>query len=572
MKGSKYKDFNYVKEIAWDLFVRLGRPPSQLDFRKAGHRSVLVYHKLRTIYEAFGWQMRMPTEHWKGLENVKKALLPFYLEHNRIPTAKELILMNLSTMLNYHSIYEIAKIFGVEHQQRPPNFWTDESNAKKEIESVLDKLPGGIMDKAFLATQGMQAALSHYPLNIINSWFSFEYKRKPRGYWVYGNNVLSELKKLPIPPNYLPPHDYLVKNGKSSISYAIGKHHGGFRKFARKYKLQYDGIKFIADCGCIALSHFELFVHNFLYKHNIKHDSDQVISSDSNEKNYRYDIKFEWNDQRYYVELWGNMGRQYKKNKALKKELYKRMSLELIEIEYSIFQNNSYHQFDKYLTDIFNFALPEQTKKNHKIKFDELNKCIIYTFDDLKNDILPLIKENAGKMPSQKILKDHKLDKKVNKFGGINKVAKKLNFKTSRKPPGYWESPKNMETEILKVTGGKYILPINTYLRKNGHFGILSGLKYHGGLLKFGLDNGFEIPSRNSSNQHLVKYNVKIKDGKWADIGYVLTQAKALKSKLGRRPKQKDYQQNGMGGMFTYFTMHTVHKKLDWPIRRLPNK
>jgi hypothetical protein len=103
---------------------------------------------------------------------------------------------------------------------------------------------------------------------------------------------------------------------------------------------------FVLSNGAIVRSTYEVMFGNFLIKNNINFLTDKVIDKNSIER-YRYDFLIkDVNGNDSYFEIWGNDYRteyakfkNYCETRNLKINFYKKLKLNLIEIESDIFKN-----------------------------------------------------------------------------------------------------------------------------------------------------------------------------------------------------------------------------------------
>lgn len=120
-----------------------------------------------------------------------------------------------------------------------------------------------------------------------------------------------------------------------------------------------------------------------------------------------------------------------------------------------------------------------------------------YTFDDLKNELISIVKE-LGYLPSRKELGSlgkENLYSHINKFGGQSFVANKLNTVTFSeyrgiKSDGFWGNRGNLymliEQELLPLVRELGYIPTESYLRRHGLYEISMLVQKFGGRRRVG--------------------------------------------------------------------------------------
>lgn len=119
---------------------------------------------------------------------------------------------------------------------RSRGYWKNWNNVKKELEEIINEL--GHFPRFKELNEVGRSSLNIGMKNFggarkVREILGYDQKTKPSGSWQNLEFTLKEARQAIKNENWdkLPRHDILIKYGYSSLSIAIVRYHGGFRKF-----------------------------------------------------------------------------------------------------------------------------------------------------------------------------------------------------------------------------------------------------------------------------------------------------------------------------------------------------
>lgn len=228
----------------------------------------------------------------------------------------------------------------------------------------------------------------------------------------------------------------------------------------------------IDDRGFYNRSYYEYILAQYLIHNNIFYEREQCPFPYPNDK-LRSDFKFTTKDGIvYHLELWGYLSgyeylesraNQYLKRKEMKKALYKKYNINLIEVDARIFSNNLstiQNKLSVILSDILNVEL-KKVKREYIINpkgltNDELfNSAMKYSVDGITLPETTLFQEKDTTLFNEILLR----------FDNLNNFAREYGVRTNNKR-GFWN--KNSILETMFIIKDKYgFMPTCTYIRNN---------------------------------------------------------------------------------------------------------
>lgn len=485
-----------------------------------------------------------PHCYWNNFENVKKTILP-YIENNKFPsyTILKKIIPDAFAVIKKHGgrkkvaqklkceinltwsrikitkelkiiIYELKRcptLEEIKHKnkklfleikkaknlsyfkeklgyktQKPANYWTDKQIIKdlKKFYNEINELPTQTALKN-KEKHDLIAAIGNSGKSIFyfRKKLGLKEKNKPPYYWHNFENLANEIKPY-IKNNQFPYYQELINN-VSGIGCGLLKF-GGIVNVAKK--MGYDPSGFhIASDGHHVFSVYELILDEYLYSRKIPHEINGYIHKD---RKFRYDFKV----YDYFIEIWGyppnkkdKRSINYNLKRKEKEEFYKNKNLKLISLEHHVFHKKTEEEIINELDNIF----------------------LSLGFGEFKVDVLPIIKNvikhncfltekniiqelelliiKLGEFPSINCLRKLRrfsLIGAIQKYGGILKFRKIMNYELKIKEVYYWND-KTIIEELKKITEKIQHFPFLPELRKMGKNNLVCAINRNGKINKF---------------------------------------------------------------------------------------
>jgi exonuclease VII small subunit len=251
-----WKDFENIKRELEEVIKKLGRFPLGRELEKMGKKSLLYWigrchGGLCEVCKKMGWKTKkeLREEYWRDFENVKKELEEMIKKLGRFPMYKEIERTRYTILYwveKYHGgLARVREKMGYETSKRkPPRYWKDINNVKKELEEVIEKL-GRIPTYKELVKMGKSSLCSqvsryHGKLHKIYEEMGYEAKKTFSEYWKNFENVKKELEEVIEKLGRFPLRKELIEMKKNTLVYWIVKYHGGLTEVRKKmgYKLK----------------------------------------------------------------------------------------------------------------------------------------------------------------------------------------------------------------------------------------------------------------------------------------------------------------------------------------------
>ncbi len=241
---------NVLKEVEIWRSKNGGVFPNQKSLGKTGNSSlgyaVISHFKgFRALRELLGEkQKRLPNKHWENFECVRDAIVEWQRTHDgEFPTKPALDLAGMSALgvaiSRHHDGFNAVRQRLQQPQVRlPDGHWKDFENVRRVMEQyriVHGKLPSGNdLENAGYSSVSDAISKYHDGVEAVRSRLGEQALQQTAGYWKDFENVLVVIAKYKNDYEKFPTHADLQRIGKSSVSMAITKYHGGFANVAQK--------------------------------------------------------------------------------------------------------------------------------------------------------------------------------------------------------------------------------------------------------------------------------------------------------------------------------------------------
>lgn len=227
------------------------------------------------------------------------------------------------------------------------------------------------------------------------------------------------------------------------------------------------------------------------------------------------------------------------------------------------------------------FPTASKLKKLHKFslahainnfgKFEKVARRLGYTlkqktpgywsrWENIKNELLPICKK-LNRMPNssylRRIRKEDLLAAIMAKWGGIFKVAKKLGYKTKRKPKGYYRNWRNFKREMLPICKKMRRMPTQKELYNLHRTDLIHHIRNFGTSPEVAKKLGYAV-------------KVKLKQaGYWSRWENVKKELLPICRKLGKMPSDSYLRKLGKSSLsraiYTYWGgIRKVKKRLEY--------
>ena len=567
-----WKNIENVKRELKPLIDKLGRFPSNNEMIKEIGSSlpkyITKYHGgilhlsqemgLKNYDESIG---RRTQGTWKKEDVVdiflkvlkKKKLNHFPSRYDLKDMGEDVYVGITQTFKTYKNFKTHIRDLGYEFSDKPKKevYWNP-----KIINEELTKITNEIgyfpsnsdLNKRGLST--LRRIISENP--SIKEPFLEKYSTKPRkytssrekGYWLNEENIKKETLKIYSKLGRIPPQKDLMELGYGSLHQHILKLDNEFLK-----KVDYfnDSNLLITKDGDRVRSNYELLFDNFLSYNNIKHETEGIISEDT-DVGYLYDFKLFLNNTIVYVEVWGytrgrtDFEKDYEKKRIKKERVYQKLGLKLIGIDGEKVFSKSFDEIYSELESLIQKFNPSFTSKPLDINYFLGGSN--YSINSIIEELKQIIKNNDGYFPTTYQLRELKggegLISMIQKYGGVDTFKKLLN--TDIKPRELKWDIDLLKKEIYKLNKLKYIPSVKD-LEKNNRLDIYGGINKNGGVKK--VSQKLKIPTK----REYLKINPEGYQGKWSEK-IIEREVKLIIEKIGRFPQEKDLKELGRSDLY----------------------
>ncbi len=180
-------------------------------------------------------KQRAPKYYWKDWNNVEKTIRLIIKSLKHFPTQSEIIGLGYSTLAfaisKYHGgIFVVREKLGYEAHQRPPGYWKNFENIRRELEPMIEE--GEYPSQRELLDQGYTGLVSAIGKNF-GGWSAVRERLggralvKPKDYWTEWKHVKTALLELTERLGHFPFSVDFRKSEYSRLPGAIAEFHGG---------------------------------------------------------------------------------------------------------------------------------------------------------------------------------------------------------------------------------------------------------------------------------------------------------------------------------------------------------
>ena len=562
-----WKNIENVKRELKPLIDKLGRFPSNNEMIKEIGSSlpkyIMKYHGgilhlsqemgLKNYDESIG---RRTQGTWKK-EDVVDKFLKILKKHklNHFPSRYDLKNMGEDVYVGITQIFKTYKNFkkhirdlGYDFSDKPKKevYWNVE-RINEELTKITNET-GYFPSNSDLNKRGLSTLRRIIGENpSLKKPFLKKYSLKPRkftspkesGYWLNEENIRNETLEVYSRFGRIPPSKELIELGYGSLHQHISKLDNELLK-----KVDYfnDSNLLITKDGDRVRSNYELLFDNFLSYNDIKHETEGVISENTN-VGYLYDFKLFINNTIVYVEVWGytrgrtDFEKNYESKRIKKEKEYQKLGLKLIGIDGEKVFSKSFDEIYSELESLIQIFNPSFTSKPLDINYFLGGSN--YSINSIIEELKQIIKNNDGYFPTTHQLRElnggEGLISMIQKYGGVDTFKKLLN--TDIKPRELKWDIDSLKKEIYKLNKLKYVPSIND-LKKNNRLDIYGGINKNGGVKK--VSQKLKIPTK----REYLRINPKGYQGKWSEE-IIEREVKLIIEKIGRFPQEKDLKELG---------------------------
>tara|TARA_B110000977_G_scaffold133927_1_gene170511 strand:- start:779 stop:2758 length:1980 start_codon:yes stop_codon:yes gene_type:complete len=567
-----WKNIENVKRELKPLIDKLGRFPSNNEMIKEIGSSlpkyIMKYHGgilhlsqemgLKNYDESIG---RRTQGTWKK-EDVVDKFLKILKKHklNHFPSRYDLKDMGEDVYVGITQIFKTYKNFkkhirdlGYDFSDKPKKevYWNVE-RINEELTKITNEIgyfpSNSDLNKRGLST--LRRIVGETP--SLKKPFLEKYSLKPRkytssresGYWLDEENIKKETLNVFRRFGRIPPSKELQELGYGSLHQHILKLDN---EFLEKVDYFNDSILLITKDGDRVRSNYELLFDNFLSYNNIKHETEGVISEDS-DKGYLYDFKLHLNETIVYVEVWGytrdrtDFEKEYGEKRLKKEKEYQKLGLKLIGIDGEKVFSKSFNEIYSELESLIQKFNPSFTSKPLDLNYFLGGSR--YSINSIIEELKQIIKNNDGYFPTTYQLREldggEGLISMIQKHGGVDTFKKLLN--TDIKPRELKWDIVLLKKEIYKLNKLKYVPSIKD-LEKNNRLDVYGGINKNGGVKK--VSKKLKIPTKSE----YLKINPREYQGRWSEE-VIEKEIKSIIKKTGRFPQEKDLKELGRNDLY----------------------
>ena len=415
----------------------------------------------RKYYEDLGYFI--PTETVNGKERVKKGtkITVHVLDlmkgsHTMVKVqcdeCGKIYEMPYKDYLKKYCVLKIGKLFcfdcinpamskyGIATQK----IWADKSYVLKRLDNFIKKngtLKGWTVNNQEGASIAARIREHGYDLEELCTELGYNYYELrnihyPEGFLYNYDNFKSILQKFIDENGYFPSQNQMRYD--LYIPESIPLRFGGSEQIMRDMGITENYL--IDDRGFYNRSYYEYILAQYLIHNNIPYEREQYPFPYPNDK-LRSDFTFTTKDGIvYHLELWGytsgyeyleSRANEYLKRKEMKKNLYKKYNINLIEVDAQVFSNTLsaiQNRLSNILSDILNVELKDVDRKYiinpRGLKNDELFESIMkYSEDGITLPDVLFLQKNDTSLLNEILLR----------FDNYNNFAKEYGVRTNNK-------------------------------------------------------------------------------------------------------------------------------------------
>ncbi|MEK6871622.1 MAG: hypothetical protein AABX16_01845 [Nanoarchaeota archaeon] len=537
---------------------------------------------------------------WQDFENVKAAIVSLEEKLGHFPTQREIVENGFSGLpaaitREYGTINALAEKLGKTTNQRERGYWKNQENFKNEFNTVVVEL-GHIPNYTELKELHgplLRSIERHYDgYNNFLKEQNLEISRKEEFYWADPKNAVAEVRALMQQHNLatLPNANVLEELGATSVTHAINKYYGGFRKFRlllgeKPPRIEMGQWKDVDYCIEQA--------NEIKKKLNVTTLPSNNVLREKGYQSFLQAIYKYHNGLRKFREL---LGEDQLKNAdgIWKDEEYTFTELEKFMQQHGYKTIPTYNTFKQQdagplLYGIQKFhggldACREKLKERERKQSDSLENLLeAYVNGDESidleetygkpadfwsewNNIEPILKKiigQYGSLPSGKKLSQEgksMVAAAIYKYhGGFHKVRKKLELEEIKKPSKYWKQWKNVKKELEQIIQTVGHFPSTSEMGNEGLSTLAMAINNFGGVNKVRKKLGYET----------IEHKVKEYES-WEKIEEIV---RPIIEELGSFPSASELRRRGLGQLVTalydyHGGINVARKKLGYEIKK----
>ncbi len=379
----------------------------------------------------------------------------------------------------------------LKNKERPHKYWHNLENVLYSVRKVSDEIGHFPTQLELKNYYGINNAISKYHGGLLEVRKKAGYGEpgeKPAGYWQEWKNTQRELKKAIRENNgEFPSQKYLTLNGLSSLSVAISKYFGGFRKVREQmgFEVGTQNPELLKDFKWVSKQ----------IKRITKDNHGEFPTNPRLKELERYDLT--WAIYKYHGGI--NAVREKMGYRPIQSSpgAFKDWKTVYDELRSVIRENDGEFPSESHLREIGRGDIAHAINKYHggvgkaqvKMGFQlkQRPRGQLKGWEYVESELRKRMKDNNGRFPSQKFLIKNGEGSLVaaiqNYHGGMMAVRKKLGVEYDQNPYGTlqsWDWLEQQLKEIIDKNDGE--LPSYTALTKMGRHDIKHSIgKYHGG-------------------------------------------------------------------------------------------
>lgn len=385
---------------------------------------------------------------------------------------KKYCVLKIGKLFCFDCINPAMSKYGIATQK----VWDDKSYVLKRLDNFIKKngtLKGWTVNNQEGTNIAARIREYGYDLEELCTELGYNYYELrdihyPEGFLYNYDNFKSILQKFIDENGYFPSQNQMRYD--LHIPESIPLRFGGSEQVMKDMGITENYL--IDDRGFYNKSYYEYILAQYLIHNNIPYEREQYPFPYPNDK-LRSDFTFTTKDGIvYHLELWGytsgyeyleSRANEYLKRKEMKKNLYKKYNINLIEVDAQVFSNTLsaiQNRLSNILSDILNVELKDVDRKYiinpRGLTNDELFESIMkYSEDGITlPDVLFLQKNDTS------LLNEIHL-----RFDNYNNFAKEYGVRTNNKR-GFWNKETVLDTMfIIKDNYG--FIPTSSYIRNN---------------------------------------------------------------------------------------------------------
>lgn len=385
---------------------------------------------------------------------------------------KKYCVLKIGKLFCFDCINPAMSKYGIATQK----IWADKSYVLKRLDNFIKKngiLKGWTVNNQEGASIAARIREHGYDLEELCTELGYNYYELrdiyyPEGFLYNYDNFKSILQKFIDENGYFPSQNQMRYD--LHIPESIPLRFGGSEQIMRDMGITENYL--IDDRGFYNRSYYEYILAQYLIHNNIPYEREQYPFPYPNDK-LRSDFTFTTRDGIvYHLELWGytsgyeyleSRANEYLKRKEMKKNLYKKYNINLIEVDAQVFSNTLaaiQNRLSNILSDILNVELKDVDRKYiinpRGLTNDELFESIMkYSEDGITLPDVLFMQKNDTSLLNEIHLR----------FDNYNNFAKEYGVRTNNKR-GFWNKETVLDT--MFIIKDKYgFMPTSSYIRNN---------------------------------------------------------------------------------------------------------